>query len=440
MIQPSQPTFPIDYVDSAAGMADLIKAMDSTHTVFLDLEADSMHHYFAKICLIQILVGDRCYLVDPLSDITLDGFLKKLADKVLVLHGADYDLRMLYQAHGFRPHQVYDTMLAAQLLGKPAFGLAALVQAYFGATLKKDQQKADWSQRPLPPLMLTYGAQDTFYLPGLYDSLTRELEEKNRLSWHQECCVELVKATAKSKEVDLENTWRIDGSSRLYPRQLAALHSLWKFRDQTAKDLDLPSYKVLPSDILLRFAMAVPQDGVPDLVPSLPSRLNPKIKSGFLDAFRDALEMPEGSWPQILRPPRKVAPSPSSTILNHLKAVRDKIADDLKMDPSLLATKSTLTAVALTGATSRPKMVAAAKWMKWQENLLLDEWLKPPGKAETPEAEPESGSEAAPETGRSAGKPDKAEKNPSKEKTPPPKGAGNDKPQDRNGTRGGFGR
>jgi ribonuclease D len=382
--QPALPSFPIDYVDTPSAMEKLVKAMESVETVFLDLEADSMHHYFAKICLIQILVGDRCYLVDPLSEISLAGFLKKLAKKVLVLHGADYDLRMLYQSSGFRPHRVYDTMLAAQLLGKPAFGLAALVQAYFGATLKKDQQKADWSQRPLPALMLQYGAQDTFFLPGLHAALTAELLEKNRLEWHEECCEELVKATAKSKEVDLENTWRIDGSSRLYPRQLAALQALWKFRDQTAKDLDLPSYKVLPSDILLRFAMAVPDQGEPEHVPSLPSRLNPKIRSGFLETFQQALDLPEGEWPQPFRPPRKVAPSPNANILNHIKAVRDKIAEDLKMDPSLLATKSTLTAVALTGGTSRAKMIDAAKWMKWQENLLLDAWLKPQQPVENP--------------------------------------------------------
>ncbi len=377
---PAQPSFPIEYVDTAAGVAKLLKAMDGTDTVFLDLEADSMHHYFAKICLIQILVGEVCYLVDPLGEITLDGFLAKLSKKILVLHGADYDLRMLYQQHGFRPFQVYDTMLAAQLLGKPAFGLAALVHAYFGVTLKKDQQKADWSLRPLPPLMLQYGAQDTFFLPGLYQSLTEELNEKHRLDWHSETCQELVKATAKSKEVDLENTWRIDGSSKLYPRQLAALQALWKFRDQTAQDLDLPSYKILPSDILLRFAMAVPQEGQPAQTPSLPSRLNPKIKTGFLETFHHSLDLPQSAWPMPLRPPRRTAPSPSSSLLTQLKDVRDKIAADLKVDPSLLATKSTLTAVALTGCNSRPKMMAAAKWMKWQEELLLDAWLKPADK------------------------------------------------------------
>jgi ribonuclease D len=375
---PAEPSFPIEYVDTAAGLAGLVKAMRAVETVYLDLEADSMHHYFAKICLIQILVGEKCYLVDPLSpEIELTGFLTALAEKVLVLHGADYDLRMLYQQHGFRPFRVFDTMLAAQLLGKSAFGLAALVQAYFGVTLKKDQQKADWSQRPLPPLMLHYGAQDTFFLPGLYQSLTDELQAKHRLEWHAETCRELVKATAKSKEVDLENTWRIDGSAKLYPRQLATLQALWKYRDLIAQNTDLPSYKILPSDILLRFALAVPSEGQPTQVPSLPSRLSPEIKSGFLETFQQALELPEPAWPQPIRAPRRPGPTANPALVSHLKDVRDKIAADLKMDPSLLATKSTLTAVALTGCTSRPNMIAAAKWMKWQEHLLLDAWLRP---------------------------------------------------------------
>ncbi|HLP42845.1 MAG TPA: ribonuclease D, partial [Fibrobacteria bacterium] len=250
MIVSTQPEYGIEYVDSPSSLEGLLAKLDLVDTVYFDLEADSMHHYYAKICLIQILVDDRCYLVDPLSGINLNAFLDKLATKVMVMHGADYDLRMLYQSSGFRPKRIFDTMLAAQLLGKPGFGLAALVQSYFGIALRKDQQKADWSQRPLPPLMLEYGAQDTFFLPGLYQALTRELEEKNRLSWHEECCRELIKATANIKEVDLENAWRIDGSSKLHSRQLAVLQKLWRYRDDAAKAQDLPSYKVLPSDLL----------------------------------------------------------------------------------------------------------------------------------------------------------------------------------------------
>lgn len=375
MIVSSQPEYPIEYVDGPDTLAVLLKQLDRTDTVFFDLEADSMHHYFAKICLIQILVDGRCYLVDPLSGISLDRFLEKLATKVMIMHGADYDLRMLYQASGFRPLKVFDTMLAAQLLGKPGFGLAALVQSYFGIALRKDQQKADWSQRPLPPLMLQYGAQDTFFLPGLHEHLTRELREKTRLTWHEECCRELVKATAKSKEVDLENAWRIDGSSKLQPRQLAVLQALWRYRDEIAKSQDLPSYRILPSDVLLRFSLAVPEKGDPPLLPNLPSRLNPKYKAGFLETLESALRLPPESWPQPLKPQRRTNPSPNAAVLAHIKQARDRIAKDLGLDPSLLATKSTLTNVALTGCGSRQKMISAAKWMKWQEDLLLDAWI-----------------------------------------------------------------
>ncbi len=370
-----KPTFPIEYIDEPKGLENLLQKMDLVDTVYLDLEADSMHHYYAKICLLQILVADTCYLVDPLCGISLDGFLKKLGTKLLVLHGADYDLRMLYQLNGFRPKRIFDTMLAAQLLGKAGFGLASLVKAYFGITLPKDQQKADWSIRPLSPVMLEYGAQDTFFLPGLFTALTEELTAKNRLSWHEENCEELIKATAKTKEVDIENSWRVDGSSKLYPRQLAVLQNLWKFRDKIAKSMDLPPYKILPSDLLLRFALAVPFEGLPEKTPALPSKLASAIRNEYLDIFEETLALPAESWPQPLRNVKKTGPSPNPNILTHLKEVRDKIAEDLGLDPSLLATKSTLSNIALTGANSRAKMSASAKWMKWQENLLLDAWL-----------------------------------------------------------------
>jgi len=373
----TKPQFPIQYVDQNDVMDKLLAQMEKAEVVYLDLEADSMHHYFAKICLIQILVNDHCFLVDPLSGISLDTFLKKLSKKLLVLHGADYDLRMLFQLNGFRPQNIFDTMLAAQLLGKPGFGLAALVQTYFGITMRKDQQKADWSIRPLSPEMLEYGAQDTFFLPGLFENLTAELEAKNRLSWHQESCVELIKATAKSKEIDQENTWRIDGSAKLYPRQLAILQALWKFRDERAQSLDLPAYRILPSDLLLRFALAIPAEGKPEKIPTLPSRLDHEFRQEFLDTFEIALTLPSTSWPQPFKPTKKMGPSPNANILTHLKTIRDEIAQKLELDPSLLATKLTLTNVALTGANSRTKVSAAAKWMKWQEDLLLEAWLAP---------------------------------------------------------------
>ena len=215
-----------EWVDGAAALKRAVKAVEASDRIYFDLEADSMHHYFAKVCLMQILAGETCYVVDPLAGMDLKPLLAALARKPLVLHGADYDLRMLYQQYGFRPREVFDTMIAAQLLGRTAFGLAALIQEFFGTVIGKDAQKADWSRRPLPASMLEYAAQDTFFLPGLHQELLAELEAKGRLEWHRESCQTLIRATERIRENDPDAAWRVAGSTKYHPRQLAVLKAM----------------------------------------------------------------------------------------------------------------------------------------------------------------------------------------------------------------------
>ncbi len=374
------PLSPTDYsfesIDTQEGLQKVVSALKKTDRVCLDLEADSMHHYYAKICLLQVLTEEHAYLIDPLAGLDLSDFLKELSSKWIIAHGSDYDLRMLFQHYQFRPAKLFDTVIAAQLLGKTSIGLAALVQSYFGVTLVKEHQKADWSIRPLSPEMLQYGAQDTFYLPGLFEKLSEELEAKGRLSWHSECCDELIKVTALSKTVDLENSWRIEGASKFSPRQLCVLKYLWLCRESMAQSRDLPSYRILPSEILLRFALNTPETGEPERVPTLPSRLSENIRQRFQDDFRKALKESKENWPQPIKIVKKTPKSPNAQLLAQLKTIRDQIAQDLGIDPSLLINRSNLTAVALTSCVSREKISAAAHWMKWQENLLVEDWLK----------------------------------------------------------------
>jgi len=174
--------YPSEWIDTPEGLERVVRAVQASDVVYFDLEADSMHHYHAKICLMQILAKGRCWLVDPLAGLDMKPLHEALARKPLIGHGLDYDMRMLRQL-GFRPHSIFDTMLAAQLLGRSAFGLAALIQDYFGVTIPKEGQKADWSRRPLAQDLVDYDAQDTFYLPALHQYLTLELETKGRLSW-----------------------------------------------------------------------------------------------------------------------------------------------------------------------------------------------------------------------------------------------------------------
>lgn len=368
--------FSFELITTPEALARVAAEVRGLPEVFLDLEADSLHHYFAKICLAQILCGPVCYLVDPLGPLDLAPLLEVLAEKPLVLHGADYDLRMLFQQYGFRPKSVFDTMIAGQLLGRKSFGLAALVQEHFGVTLEKGNQKADWSQRPLPEDMLAYAAQDTFYLPELSARLKQELAAKGRLSWHEESCAQLVTATGIIRETDRENAWRLTGANKLKPRQLAVLRELWHYREARARDIDKPPYRVLPSEILLRFAAQTPPQGNPESWPRLPSRFPPEQKEAFHRALETGLSQPPSEWPKPLKGPRRLPQGPNPLWVAALKEARDKIAAGLELDPSLIATRATLLAAAQTELPDAATVRAAAGWMRWQEGLLLQAWLE----------------------------------------------------------------
>src|SRR5690606_17293277 len=367
--------YPSEWIDTPEGLERLMRAVKASDVVYFDLEADSMHHYHAKICLMQILAKGRCWLVDPLAGLDCGALRDALARKPLIGHGLDYDMRMLRQL-GFKPHSIFDTMLAAQLLGRSAFGLAALMQDYFGVTIPKEGQKADWSRRPLAPDLVEYAAQDTFYLPALHGILTRELEAKGRLSWHRESCEALIRATQRLKDNDRSEAWRITGSARMRPRQLAVLKGMWHVRERVASQRDLPSFKVLPSDLLLRFAESVPEEGYPEAWPRLPSRLTPQLRDDLLDAAEDALESSPETWPPPPPPPKRPPRAPHPELLAQMREIRDRIAGDLGLDPSLIAPKAVMMAVATSGFKSREGVREAAQWMNWQENLLLDAWMK----------------------------------------------------------------
>src|SRR5208282_2921602 len=155
--------------------------------------------------------GDE--LIDPLAGLNLDPLLDALNAHELIMHGADYDLRLLRKHHEFVPSAIFDTMLAARLLGERQFGLSSLAEKFLGVKLDKGSQKADWARRPLTERMEIYARNDTHYLKPLADKLKSELVAKDRLSWHQESCACLVAECSHPIVVDDETVWRIKGST-----------------------------------------------------------------------------------------------------------------------------------------------------------------------------------------------------------------------------------
>src|SRR4029434_2987994 len=166
------------------------------------------HNYFEKVCLIQLSIDGEHELVEPLAGLELREFFAALATKPLIFHAGDYDLRILRASTGFRPNgEIFDTMIAAQLLGVDQLGLAALIERYFAVAIGKEGQKSDWSQRPLSEKQLQYAVNDTRYLEALADRLAAELEAKGRVEWHQESCRAMVQASGRDNPRDPEEAW-----------------------------------------------------------------------------------------------------------------------------------------------------------------------------------------------------------------------------------------
>ena len=202
-------------VNNAECLAQLTESLAGTSRVGLDTEADSLHHYFEKVCLIQLSFSGKNYIIDPLAGFSLDAFLGALALKELVLQGADYDLRMLKRSYEFRPRApVFDTMLAAQVLGYEKIGLAALVERSCGVLLSKEGQKADWSRRPLSEKLLHYASHDTKYLEAVADVMSADLRRLGRMDWHRECCERVVTSAVQSVKGDDSEAWRVKKVAR----------------------------------------------------------------------------------------------------------------------------------------------------------------------------------------------------------------------------------
>jgi ribonuclease D len=174
-----------EVIDTDVKLAALLPVIQKAPWLALDTEADSLHAYPEKVCLIQIstVAGDE--LVDPLAPINLDPLFAAFNAHEMIFHAADYDLRLLRKHHEFTPLAIFDTMLAARLLGEPQFGLSNLVEKFLGVKLDKGSQKADWARRPLTEKMEVYARNDTHYLKPLADKLKAELIAKKRLasSW-----------------------------------------------------------------------------------------------------------------------------------------------------------------------------------------------------------------------------------------------------------------
>jgi len=339
--------------DTDERLAALLPQLSAAAWIALDTEADSLHAYPEKLCLIQISIAGSDLLIDPLAGLNLQPLLDILSQHELIMHGADYDLRLLRKHCGFVPTTIFDTMLASRLLGAREFGLVNLVATHLGVKLEKGPQKANWARRPLTDRMAAYARHDTLHLKPLADILAAELKAKDRLNWHQQCCAQLIAESAVLRGPDTDIVWRVKGSHALSPSGLAVLRELWFWREHEAVASNKPPYFIVPPDVLVSVAAAAATGRDPDL--ALPPYVTPRRRKGALKAVAAGLE--EKHPPGPLRTKGHRLNEAEKRRLHSLEDRRNARAARLGIDPTLIASRATLVAL-------------ANNWEKHQQELL----------------------------------------------------------------------
>lgn len=359
-------------IDQPGQLAPLLTALDRVQEVALDTEADNMFHYKTRVCLLQFLVGKEVFMVDAQAPLKFDALWSVLAQKNLLMHGSDFDIRLLYDLCGFRPKSIFDTMLAAQLLNRPRVGLASLLEDHFGVKLSKDSQKANWSKRPLTQKMLDYAALDVWHLPALRDLLSRELKRLNRLDWLQQQCEAQIASGLTGFAPRDEHAWRIGKSERLRGAGLSVLYAVWHWREETAARLDVPAFKVCNSERLLILAEAA-ENG--ESLETILSRVNlGKRHPRLLPSLTTAVKVGLARDPQTL-PRRQRKRDPNSAPLttsevelqDRIKLDRDRVAQSLSLEPTLIANRLQLAQIA-----RQPHQLDEIL-LPWQADLLRHE-------------------------------------------------------------------
>jgi ribonuclease D len=346
-------------IASDSQLAEILPRLRGVNRVAVDTEADSLHCYFEKLCLIQLTFDDEDLLVDPLAPLDLQPLCTALAEREIVLQGMDFDLRLLRRSFSLPVREVFDTVIAARMLGLPEFSLAALVQRYFEVTLAKGSQKANWARRPLPPAMETYARNDTHYLLPLAAKMEEQMRALGRMEWFRQSCQRALEQTFLSRERDPDGAWRITGSGMLSPQTSAVLRAIWQWRDREAQQADRPAFHILQNSAMIEAANQFIAGGTPDF-----RHLSERRRRGFLAAAREALELPESAWPQ--RPARlnRVRTPGFDKKVEALRRRRDQHAKELAIDPAFIAPRNALEGIAADPSRSETLLV------QWQRDLL----------------------------------------------------------------------
>jgi len=352
------------WIDTPQGLNELIPLLENTPIFAVDTESNSLFAYRERVCLIQISTETDDYLIDPLAvkNIAPLGVLFANPNIEKVFHAGEYDLICLKRDYGFEFNHLFDTMIAARVLGREVVGLSGLLQAEFGITLDKKWQRANWGIRPMPPAQLAYARMDSHFLIPLRDRMRQELTAAGRLELAEEDFHRLERTPIPQINSEKENFWRLASRQDLTLRQITILQHLCEYRENLARKKDLPPFKVLSNETLVEIARATPAS-VEDLekITGLTPRLRQRYAEGLLDCVTRG---------QRGHPPRRPSyPRKDDELIQRmesLKSWRKNTAADYKVESDVILPREVVEQVAAVNPRSRSELSALMANFPWR--------------------------------------------------------------------------
>ncbi|MDF1824478.1 MAG: hypothetical protein P1U68_07535 [Verrucomicrobiales bacterium] len=363
--------FPERYIETQEefeAYADEVVARGDFTACSIDTEADSMHSYETKLCLIQFSTPRELAIIDPLA-IGIEG-LKRFSTFIdqfekVWMHGADYDISMFSMTFDWAPHCIFDTQIAARLLGETKFGLANLLESEYGVKLSKQSQKADWSRRPLSEKMLAYAFNDVRYLLDLGERFEQRLHEAGRYDWFIQTCDAARDSVLERGGKSQKDTWRISGWGKLSPRGLNYLKFFWEWRDEECRMLDRPAFKFLGNNEMFR--MVGDLDEGRGLRP--PHYLKRPSLARLNEYIQRADEVPESDFPS-----KRVKSTGPRLDINEkrfdvIRGIRNRKAEELGVESTTIATRSVMERMSATNLEVEERLEGL---LPWQREVLAE--------------------------------------------------------------------
>ncbi len=361
------------WIRTADQLDALVDELAGCRAIGIDTEADSLHHYTEKVCLLQLAAfGGASWLIDPLALGDLSALAPILAEPSIlkVVHGGDNDVTSLRRDFGFTFRSMFDTSIAARLLGDTEVGLQALVRNELGVELSKGSQRDDWSKRPLTAKQEAYALADVAHLMALAARLTDRLADAGRIEWAREEFAALAALAPAQKRTGRDDFRRIKGSAKLSRRQQAVLRELYLWREARAAAADRPPFKIVGPEVLLAMAER-PPTGVDEVARMLASyrRQNDQIEIVFA-AIQRALELSEDELPAREQGERTTLSASARRRIDALRAWRDRQATHSRIDPSIVMPTRVIERIAIAGPQTLTDLATIEGIRRWR----VTEW------------------------------------------------------------------